>query len=237
MVDLNLDAGENPEALIDGTEAGFYPFITSVNIACGGHAGDPVTMALSVDLAKKHNVKVGAHPSFPDRNNFGRVAMKLTHGELVHSLVEQIHTLKIVCAAKNVPLHHVKAHGALYNLAAQDQEMASAVLEAVRSLGPLPVIVGLAGSPFLKWAQAAGFDTLGEGFVDRRYEANGTLRSRVHADALIKDPAECAKQALRLIQEKRIETLCIHGDEPGALAIVRAVREALEGAGVKVGSS
>jgi UPF0271 protein len=236
VVDLNLDAGERVEALEDGSEAQFYSLVSSVNIACGGHAGDEISMALSVDLAKKFNVKVGAHPSFPDRENFGRIAMKMSHAELVESLAGQIHTLQIICNAKKVDLHHVKPHGALYNLASQDSNIATAIFEALRRFDPCPILVGLADSPFLKAAKASRFDTLAEGFVDRRYEANGTLRSRIHSDALIKDPAECARQALRLIENGGVETLCIHGDEPGALATAKAVKEALLAAGHQIGA-
>lgn len=236
-IDLNLDAGEIPAALIDGSEEALYQIVSSVNIACGGHAGDEASMKKSVELAMKYNLNIGAHPSFPDRQNFGRTIMKMYHDELVESLVSQTESLRRICNDYGVKLSHLKPHGALYNLAAQDFRTAEAIIDAVRILGdkPLP-IMGLAGSPFIDWIKQAGFSALEEAFADRRYEASGMLRSRQYDDAVIKDPDLAAVQALQIVTEGRVtavtgevlkihaDTLCVHGDSPNALLTAKAVR-------------
>lgn len=236
-IDLNLDAGEIPEALIDGSEEALYQIVSSVNIACGGHAGDESSMKIAVELAMKYNLNIGAHPSFPDRQNFGREMMKMSYDKLVDSLVSQTETLSRIGRDFGVKLSHLKPHGSLYNLAAQDFKTAEAIIEAVRSLGgePLPVM-GLAGSPFIDWIKQAGLPALEEAFADRHYEANGMLRSRKHPDAVIQDPDFAAQQALQIVSEGRViaisgetvkihaDSLCVHGDSPNALLVARAVR-------------
>lgn len=234
-IDLNLDAGESTAALTDGCEEDLYRLVSSVNIACGGHTGDQESMTKAVELAKKYNLRIGAHPSFPDRENFGRVAMKMSHEDLVKSLVGQIRSLRNICALHKVSVMHIKPHGALYNLAARERVLAGAVIEAAQEFHERVTMIGLAGSPFLKWCQASRFRALAEGFPDRRYEANGSLRGREHDDAIISDPAECARQAVRLVQEGKVQTLCVHSDTPNALAVASAVRIALENAGISIG--
>ena len=239
-IDLNLDAGEMPAALIDGSEEALYQIVSSVNIACGGHAGDESSMKKAVELAMKYNLNIGAHPSFPDRQNFGREIMQMSHDQLVDSLVGQTETLRRVCSEFGAKLTHLKPHGSLYNLAAGNRQTAEAIIDAVRVLAgePLP-IMGLAGSPFIDRIKQAGFPALEEAFADRYYEANGTLRSRKHHDAVIKDPDLAAGQALQIVAEGRVtaitgdvvkihaDSLCVHGDSPNALLIAGAVRDVL----------
>ncbi len=234
-IDLNLDAGESTAALDDGKEEDLYRLVSSVNIACGGHAGDTETMTKAVDLAKKYNLRIGAHPSFPDRENFGRKRVDMTHEALVKSLSGQILSLRSICAEKRLTVSHIKPHGALYNLAATERVLAGALIEAAQSFYDRVTMIGLAGSPFITWCRNSRFRALNEGFADRRYEADGGLRDRKHEDALISDPQECARQAVRLAQEGKVQTLCIHGDSANALAIATAVRGALESAGFSIG--
>jgi UPF0271 protein len=233
-IDLNLDAGESAEALESGAEASLYDLVSSLNVACGGHAGDESTMARVAKLAAERGLSVGAHPSFPDRKSFGRRAMNMPHGALVDSLCAQIDALSMAVRKSGLHLSHVKPHGALYNLAATDRTYASAVIEAARRVDRGLPVVGLAGSHFIKWCQLAGQPVCSEGFADRRYETDGTLRSRQFSDALISDPAEAGDQALQLVLSGSAETICIHSDSPGALAIAKTVRETLLHAGVKI---
>lgn len=238
-IDLNLDAGEIPEALINGSEEALYQLVTSVNIACGGHAGDESSMKKAVELAMKYNLNIGAHPSFPDRQNFGRTIMQMPHNQLVDSLVGQIESLRRVCGEFGVKLTHVKPHGALYNLSAQNLQTAEAIIEAVRAFAePLP-IMALAGSPFIDTIKDAELTALEEAFADRRYEANATLRGRQHPDALIQDAEIAARQALQIVAEGKVtavtgesikihaDTLCVHGDTPNALLIAKSIRDIL----------
>lgn len=215
----------------DGREERLFPLVTSVNIACGGHAGDAVTMAAAVNLAQQLKLSIGAHPSFPDREGFGREVLELNSDDLIDSLTTQIQNLRTICALKKAPLTHVKAHGALYNVAAVRPEVGSALIAAILEFPERFTVVGPAGSPFLKWCVDAGLDVLAEGFTDRRYEADGSLRSRQLDGALIVDPVECGAQAVRLAREGRVQTLCVHGDAPQAQAVAAAVRAALENAG------
>lgn len=240
-IDLNLDAGEIPEALIDGSEEALYQIVTSVNIACGGHAGDESSMKKSVELALKYNLNIGAHPSFPDRQNFGREMMQMPPDQLVESLGNQIQSLQNVCREFGTKLTHLKPHGALYNLAAQNIQAAESIITAARiSQAELLPIMGLAGSPFIGWIKKAGMSVLEEAFVDRLYEVDGTLRSRKYADALITDPQRAAQQARQIVFNKYVisvtgekvkmhaDTLCIHGDSSQALLIAQSVKNAVD---------
>lgn len=245
-IDLNADVGERPEALADGSEAALLRLVTSANIACGGHAGDAATMAATVRLALESGIAIGAHPGYPDPLHFGRSVLAMEPAALRDSLIAQIRALAGIAAAAGVRLAHVKPHGALYNLAARDAATARLVAESVAAVDPGLVLVGLANSALLAAGEAAGLAVAGEAFVERRYEADGTLRDRRHADALIRDPAEAAAQAVRIAREGVViaidgtavpvaaRTLCIHGDSPGAAAIAAAVRHALTGAGVVI---
>jgi 5-oxoprolinase (ATP-hydrolysing) subunit A len=182
----------------------------------------------SVRLARLHGVTVGAHPGYPDRANFGRVEMPLTPAEIAETVFAQIARLAKTGAA----LAHVKPHGALYNVAAKKPEVAAAIAEGVARWNPATVLVGLAGSKMLDVWRARGFRVAAEAFADRRYEADGSLRSRQFADALITDPDEAAGQAVRLVREGRAQTLCIHSDTPGSVRTMAAVAAALRAAGI-----
>lgn len=246
-MDLNLDAGESEDALADGSEARLYALVSSVNIACGGHTGDEATMRSSVRLAKQNGLSVGAHPSFPDRAHFGRREMTIGAHELSDSLAEQILRLATICKEEDVRLMHVKAHGALYSVAAKDKRYATCVLDSVILADPELKVMGLAGSPFLKWAEETGLSPLAEAFCDRRYEADGSLRARSFSDAVIDSADEAAAQALEIALRSRVkavtgdwipvkaQSLCIHGDTLNALAVAQAVREALSMNSVGIG--
>ncbi len=224
MIDLNCDLGELDDAQ---HEAALMQFITSANIACGAHAGDERTMERTARLALARNVRIGAHPSYPDRANFGRIAMMLTASEIQQTVGEQLRRLDAVVRRLGGRIVHIKPHGALYNVAARDRDTARAIGEAVRAWDPQAMLFGLAGSPCLDLWREMGLAVAAEGFADRRYEPDGSLRSRALPDALITDPEEAAAQAVRLVGSGTVQTLCVHGDTPGAVAILRACREAL----------
>lgn len=236
QIDLNLDAGESVQALDDGSEFALYELVTSVNVACGGHAGDEDSMSRVAEQAAIRGLAIGAHPSFPDRRSFGRRALRMSRDALVDSLCAQMESLLAVLRKMNLKLNHVKPHGSLYNLAATDREYASAVIEAVRRIDSSLPIVGLAYSNFLKWCSKAGQTPIAEGFADRRYEPDGTLRDRQYADALILDPQTAGEHAKVLSLKGEVQTICIHTDTPGALQIACAVRTHLLDAGFEIRS-
>jgi UPF0271 protein len=245
-IDLNCDMGELPEAIADGTQEALMRSITSVNIACGGHAGDPQTMKATIEQAQRYHLAIGAHPGYPDRANFGRLELHLSPEEIAKSVYEQVSALADVAAACCVQLTHVKPHGALYNQAVHDRELARAIASGVARWRTDVVLVGLADSPMLDIFREAGFPVAAEAFADRSYEPNGTLRSRKHADALIRDPAEAVRQALSIVEKGEVvacdgtrvainaQTICIHGDTPGALQIAAQVARTLREASVNV---
>lgn len=231
-IDINSDVGELPEHVADGTQESLMQYLTSVNIACGGHAGDEATMSATVEQARRHGVAIGAHPGYPDRENFGRLELDMPLEAVSATVYEQVRALASIAGA----IQHVKPHGALYNAAVRSPETARAIAEGVARFSRDVVLVGLAGSPMLDAFQDAGFRVAAEAFADRRYERDGTLRSRKFPDALIRDPMEAARQAVGFVYDEvgRAATLCIHGDTPGAVDIARAVRSALEAAGIEV---
>src|SRR6267143_1923464 len=199
-MDLNCDMGELPEAIADGTQESLMASLTSVNIACGGHAGDEQTMETTTEQALRWKVAIGAHPGYPDRANFGRLELKLPAKEIADSVYEQVRALAEVAARCGARVAHVKPHGALYNQAVRNRDLAVAIVEGVARWGRDVVLVGLAGSPMLDIFRETGFAAAGEAFADRRYEPDGTLRSRKFHDALIRDPAEAARQALGIVE-------------------------------------
>jgi 5-oxoprolinase (ATP-hydrolysing) subunit A len=246
FIDLNLDAGERPEALAGGSEAALLALVSSVNVACGGHVGDEATMAATLSTADRLGVRCGAHPGYPDRAGFGRVTLDMTPDEVTACVTEQIEMLDRVAIGLGIRLAHVKPHGALYNDAARDPAVAAAVARGASPWCGRVRLVGLAGSPCLEVYRAAGFEVLAEAFAERRYEADGTLRARRFLDAVIHDPDEAAGQAVRVarrgevvavdgsVLRLRAQTVCIHSDSPAALAVATAVRRALLAAGVAV---
>src|SRR2546430_8195037 len=191
-IDLNCDMGEMPEAIADGTQEALMRSITSVNIACGGHAGDEQTMKTTIEQALQWKLAIGAHPGYPDRANFGRLELKLPLKEISASIFEQVKALADVAAGCGARVVHVKPHGALYNQAVRNRELAGAIAEGVGRWSRDIVLVGLAGSPMLNVFREAGFTVAAEAFADRRYEADGTLRSRKFTEALIRNPEEAA---------------------------------------------
>ena len=245
-IDLNCDMGEIPEAIADGSQESLMQWITSANIACGGHAGDEETMEATIRQAQKHNLAIGAHPGYPDRENFGRVELKLSSREISDFVFEQVSALGVVALKLGAKIRHVKPHGALYNQAVHNAELAAAIAAGVARWNKRVVLVGLADSPMLDVFRREGFAVAAEAFADRLYEPDGTLRSRKNEDALIRDPAEAGKQAVNIATRGALiarggkeipvhaQTLCIHGDTPGSDKIAAAVSQALRAASVSV---
>ena len=244
QIDLNCDMGEFAAAVADGTQEQLMRSLTSVNIACGGHAGDAQTMRSTIEQALRWGVAIGAHPGYADRENFGRVALRRSAEEVAESVYEQVRALASIAEECGARVGHVKPHGALYNQAARDPQLAGAIARGVARWNRGVVMVGLAGSLMLEVFRGAGFLVAAEAFADRRYEADGSLRPRRFADALIREPEEAARQVLRIVEQQSVvasdgtevtvaaQTICIHGDTPGAAEIAVRVAEALRGAGV-----
>jgi UPF0271 protein len=226
VIDLNCDMGELEDA---AHEAALLDYITSANIACGGHAGDEGAMERTARLALARNVRIGAHPGYPDRANFGRLEIAMSPAEIERMVREQIDRLEAVVRRFGGEIAHVKPHGALYNVAARGGETARAIGRAVLQWNPRATLFGLAGSPALGLWREMGLPVAAEAFADRRYEPDGSLRSRQFPDALITEPLEAAAQALRFAREGKVQTICVHGDTPGAVEILSACREALRG--------
>ncbi|HLO01724.1 MAG TPA: 5-oxoprolinase subunit PxpA [Symbiobacteriaceae bacterium] len=243
-VDLNADLGESYGAWAMGADAELLPLITSANVACGFHAGDPQVIAQTVALAKRFGVRVGAHPGYPDRQGFGRRAMGLSPAEIRTDLLYQIGAVAAFCRAEGVPLHHVKPHGALYNRAAVDGGAAEAIAAAIWSFDPGLILYAPPGSQLQKAGEARGLTVWCEVFADRGYRADGTLVPRDQPGALIEDAAKAESQVLQMITEGtvtavtgervpvRAQTICLHGDGAHALAFARRLRERLTAAGL-----
>ncbi len=243
-IDLNCDMGEIPEHIAGGTQESLMRSITSVNIACGGHAGDERTMKTTIEQALRWNLTIGAHPGYPDRENFGRLEMNLPLDQIEESIFGQIRALAEIAATFATAIVHVKPHGALYNQAVNRPELAQAIANGFARFSRDVVLVGLAGSPMLNVFRDAGFRVAAEAFADRQYEPDGTLRNRKFADALIRDPQRAGEQAVRIAKKQGViatdgstvpidaQTICIHGDTPGAPQIAEAVAAALQANGV-----
>ena len=243
-IDLNCDMGESFGAWRMGDDAGIMPLITSANIACGYHAGDPGTIRKTVQLAVEHGVAIGAHPGFPDLQGFGRRAMKVTPQELYDMIVYQCGAVAAFAHAAGAKLHHVKCHGMLYNVSAMDEALSDAIARAVRDLGGGVKLYALSNSKMMDAGKRHGLETLGEVFADRSYQDDGTLTPRGTPGAMIEEEARSVEQALRMVEEgvvvsqsgKRVPvaagTLCLHGDQPGAVAFARALRGAFEARGL-----
>ena len=243
-IDLNADVGESFGAWPMGEDALLIPLVTSVNVACGFHAGDPLTIERTVRFALEAGIAVGAHPGYPDLAGFGRRDLAMPAAELEAAVLYQVAALQGVVRACGGRLAHVKPHGALYNRAAADPAVARPIATAVARLDPGLRLIGPPGSALLAAGRAAGLAVTAEGFADRAYEPDGSLRSRRLPDAVHHDPAVAAAQAVSIALHGRVSaadgtlvdvragSLCVHGDTPGAVEIVRAVRAALAGAGV-----
>ncbi len=246
QIDLNADVGESFGTWSLGEDESLIPLVSSVNVACGFHAGDPRTIQRTVALAVAAGAAVGAHPGYPDPAGFGRRAMSMSPEDLEAAILYQVGAVAAFARAAGTELRHVKPHGALYNQAALDRETAEAIARAVRRFSSSLILVGLAGSALLDAGADAGLTTAGEGFPDRAYEPDGTLRARHHADALLGDEAAVGARAVAMVREGAVSaadgshvaihaaTLCIHGDAPGAARRARATRTALAAAGIGV---
>lgn len=246
VIDLNCDMGESFGAWNLGADEAIMPFITSANVACGYHAGDPHIMRKTVALAAAHGVAIGAHPALPDLIGFGRREMKVTPEELKDYLCYQIGALREFCRAAGVELQHVKPHGVLYHMADRDETIAQAIGEAARAAGEKMILMTLAGSRYDAYCRKMGCRVASEGFADRAYTRDGSLVPRTHPGALITGPEKAAAQAVRMALEGKVmsldgvevelsvQTICCHGDTPGAPEIVRTVRQGLERAGIKL---
>ena len=246
-VDLNSDLGESYGRWTLGDDAAMVRHITSANLACGFHAGDFAVIDATVALCKTAGVGVGAQPSYPDLQGFGRRPMHLSPTELEQCVLYQIGAVYAFCRAHQVDLQHVKPHGALYNQAAAEPQLARAIARAVARFSRDVPLVGLAGSAaFAEAATDAGLRLVPEAFADRRYNPDGSLQSRALAGSLLTDPDEASQQAVRLVRDGVVQahdgtlvpvralSICFHGDTPGAPAIVAAARRSLESAGVVV---
>ncbi|WP_018477171.1 5-oxoprolinase subunit PxpA [Pontibacter roseus] len=243
-VDLNCDLGESFGAYYMGNDEQILPFVTSANIACGFHAGDPSVMRKTVQLCLQHNVAIGAHPGLPDLVGFGRREMAVSPAEAFDMVVYQIGALMAFVQAEGGLLHHVKPHGALYNMAATNSALATAIAEAVYKVKPNAILYGLAGSELVKAGMKLGIQTAHEVFADRTYQQNGTLTSRRQPDALITNQEQAAQQVVRMVKEGKVksqqgqdvaiqaDTVCLHGDGPHALAFARHIREVLQQEGI-----
>lgn len=233
-IDLNCDVGELPGSECRAADSELLALVSSANVACGGHAGDPASMAATMIAAAALGVAVGAHPSYADREHFGRRSHAQSPHDAAAAILAQLAALRDIARAHAIALTHVKPHGALYNDAAAERSIAVAVADAVASFDRGLVLVGLAGSFLLDAGRAAGLRVAAEGFCDRAYEPDGSLRSRTLQGAVYDDPERAARQAIRLAHRGDIDTLCIHGDTPEALPIARAVRAALRDASVSI---
>lgn len=245
--DINCDLGEDPARLSDGSDAALLALVSSCNIACGGHAGDEATMSATIQLALGHNVAIGAHPSYPDTPNFGRVDQHHHTPSAIEEFVfQQIHTLSLIARDQGATLTHLKPHGALYHAAMTRPKVAEAVARAASRLSPDLILVGQAGAPALEQWRSLGFEVAPEAFADRTYEPDGRLRPRTQPGAIITSVDHASTQALAIAAGTGVRaadgallpiharTICIHSDSPGAIDIITAVRAALHKAGIAI---
>jgi len=234
-IDLNADLGEGA-----GHDEEILQFVTSANIACGFHAGDPTSILESISAAYQRGVAVGAHPSFPDRANFGRSEMSLPDAEISSIVVYQIGAFQALARVAGTEMNHVKAHGALYNMAARDKKLAQLIVDAVIAVDPNTILFVPPNSPLESVAEDEQLPTADEVFADRNYMPDGSLVSRASADAFVHDPIAAAERVVRMLNEGKVraidgtdvairaETICVHGDNPEAVHFVRKLRERLE---------
>ncbi len=245
-IDLNCDMGESFGAWTIGNDAELMDFVSSVNIACGFHAGDASVIRKTIETAIEKKIKIGAHPSFPDLQGFGRREMKLSPQEIFDIVLYQVSALKGICEALGTQLHHVKPHGALYNIAAKDENSAQSIAKAVKAIDSNLIFYGLSGSFLISEAEKIGLKTASEVFADRTYQTDGSLTPRSEPNALIKDTEIAIAQVLQMIQthtvtatngetvEIKAETVCIHGDGENALDFARTIRQRLKENNVEI---
>jgi UPF0271 protein len=245
-IDLNCDMGESYGAWKMGADAGVMPYISSANIACGFHAGDPATIRQTVRLAVDHGVAIGAHPSLPDLMGFGRRAMRISPQDMYDLVIYQAGAVEAFARAAGAKLHHVKCHGALYNMAANDEGLSEAMIRAVKDLGSNVILYALSESKNFQLAKKANIPVAGEVFADRGYSDDGTLAPRDKPGGMIEDPQASVTQVLGMIEGgyvtslggKRVpvaaDTLCLHGDQPGAVTFAKKLRETFKEKGIAV---
>lgn len=245
-IDLNSDLGESLGAWKMGDDASMLDIVSSANIACGYHAGDPAGILATLEAARQRGVTVGAHVAYPDLLGFGRRNMDMASADLTAAVIYQIGALQGLAQAAGTAVRYVKPHGALYNTIAHDRRQAQAVISAIQAIDASLALVVLAGSPLAAWAADAGLLTVAEAFADRAYTPQGALLSRREPGAVLHDPALVARRMLRLVQDGVVEavdgslapvmadSICVHGDSPDAVAMARAVRDTLQQAGVAV---
>ncbi len=245
-VDLNCDMGEAFGPWPMGNDRELMPLISSTNIACGFHAGDPTTMRKTVELALEHNVSIGAHPGYPDLQGFGRRNMAMKPDEIFDLIQYQVSALKGICESHGGRLHHVKPHGALYNQAAKDRDLAAAIARAVKAIDPTLVLYGLSGSLLVSEGEAIGLRTASEAFADRTYQNDGHLTPRSQPNALITETAVATAQAVAMVRDHAVsatdgtnvaikaDTICIHGDCANAVEFARAINAAFAAQGIQI---
>jgi 5-oxoprolinase (ATP-hydrolysing) subunit A len=247
-IDLNSDLGESLGAWRMGDDEAMLDVVSSANVACGFHAGDPAGILQTLRRAQARGVAVGAHVAYPDLAGFGRRNMDVASADLVADVIYQIGALKGLAAAAGATVRYVKPHGALYNTIAHNERQARDVIAAIQAVDPALALVALAGSPLLGWARASGLRVVAEAFADRAYEPDGSLVSRRQQGAVLHDPQQVAERMLRFAEEGVItaidgstvrveaESICVHGDSPGAVAMARELKARLQRAGVVVRS-
>ena len=240
MIDLNCDMGESFGTYVLGYDEQAMPFVTSINVACGIHASDPDNMAKTIKLAKKYGIAVGAHPGFPDLVGFGRRSMALSPDEVKNTVMYQIGALAAFCRSEGMKMQHVKAHGALYNMAEKDLPIAMAIAAAIKAVDPALYMLCLANSQMVIAAKQLGIPFVEESFADRAYTDEGTLVSRKLAGSVIHDIDQVVSRVVRMVKEQSVisitgkeipiqtQTVCVHGDTPGAVDMVKALKAALE---------
>ena len=245
-IDLNSDLGESFGPGPMGQDAALMESISSANVACGFHAGDPGAMRQTIALARDKGVAIGAHPGFPDLVGFGRREMKASPAEVEDFVLYQVAALAGMARAQGTKLQHVKAHGALYNMACKDRALADAIARAVAAFDRSLILFGLPGSELLRAGEAAGLPVAAEVFADRAYDPDGSLTSRSKPGSVIHDAKAVVERAVRMVREQnvvavdgstialRADTICLHGDTPGAADLARAVRTGLEHAGIRI---
>lgn len=243
-IDLNSDLGESFGAWAMGEDAAMLDVVTSANVACGFHAGDPAGILATLRSARERDVVVGAHVGYPDLVGFGRRNMDMASDDLRAAVIYQVGALQGLAAAAGTSVRYVKPHGALYNTIAQDARQANDVIDAVLAVNPKLILVGLAGAPLLDWARAKGLQVVAEAFADRAYQSDGALVSRRQPGAVLHDPELIARRMVRLIKEGVVtaidgsdvrlnaQSICVHGDSPAAVQMAREVRSALTREGV-----
>ncbi|MCX6169386.1 MAG: 5-oxoprolinase subunit PxpA [Ignavibacteriales bacterium] len=246
VIDINSDVGERPEALVCGIEEKLIGLISSTSIACGGHAGDAHSILEIMKLCKKYDVGIGAHPSYPDRLNFGRSELNLSAEEITQFVYYQIESFVRIADANGFEVNHIKPHGALYNVAAKDEKTAIAISNGISKISKKFILYGLANSIMIDVWRNEGFNVAAEAFADRRYEDDGSLRSRNFFDAVYSDPEEAAQQALLIAKEGKIlsrsgleipidaDTICIHSDTENSLEMIKEIRNKFLESGIGI---